>query len=286
MVKKSLATPIIFLLFFALISCEREAKNIILPEFRQKLVITSFISPSDSFLSVSVSINNRIYGDLGQAEDPGNLKAYISDGIREYELAKGVEGFKLSSDEMQVVPGQRYGLRVTGDKGLRAEAFCTVPVKREFFPEADTAKRVYYDIYQGSMNLLVTRVFLADFPAEDNFYRFGCKMILYNPEYYYNPYISRISGTASDFADDKGKDGERFMANSYIIPYPKYIDSAFLVFYYQNTDKGYYDYHKSLMKYTGGDNPFTEPSPLFSNITGGLGIFASYTLDSLVIRLR
>jgi hypothetical protein len=277
---------IILLLLFSLISCEREAKNIILPEFRQKLVVTSFISPSDSVLSVSVSMNSRIYGDLNKVEDPGNLRAYLSHGDREFELVKDVEGFKLSAEEMQVMPGQRYDLRITSDKGLNAEAFCTVPVKRDFSPQADTSKRVYYDPYQGSMNLLVTRVFLADFPAEDNYYRFGCKMILYDPESYYYPYILRISGTASDFADDKGKDGERFMANSYLIPYPKYIDSAFLVFYYLNTDKAYYDYHKSLMKYKDGDNPFTEPSPLFSNITGGLGIFASYTMDSLILRLR
>ncbi len=278
--------PIIFLLLFTLISCEREAKNVILPEFRQKLVITSFISPSDQVSFVSVSTNSRIYGDLYQTIDQGNLKAYMSDGNREIELAMADEGFEFSSVDMQVEPGRSYELRVTSDKGLHAEGFCTVPVKRNFVPEADTAKKVWYDTYQGSMNLLVTRVFLADYPGEDNYYRFGCKMVYYDPEYYYYPYITKISGTGSDFADDKGKDGERFMANSYVLPYPKYLDSAFLIFYYQSTDKAYYDYHKSLMKYSGGDNPFTEPSPLFSNITGGLGIFASYTLDSLVIRLR
>ena len=254
--------------------------------FRQKLVIASYISPSDSVSFVSVSSNNRIYGDLDQYEDPGNLSAFVSDGIREIRLVRLDEGFEFSSADMQIEPDRRYDLRVISDKGLTAEAHCTVPAKRDFSPEADTAKKVYVDIYQGSMNLLVTSVFLTDFPGEENFYRFGCKMVYYDPEYFYYPYVTRISGTGSDFVDDKGKDGERFLANSYVLPYPKYIDSAFLVFYYQNTDKAYYDYHQSLLKYSGGDNPFTEPSPLFSNISGGLGIFASYNLDSLVIRLK
>ena len=41
-----------------------------------------------------------------------------------------------------------------------------------------------------------------------------------------------------------------------------------------------------LKKYSSGEDPFTEPAPLYSNITGGLGVFAAYTFDSLVVRLR
>jgi hypothetical protein len=63
-------------------------------------------------------------------------------------------------------------------------------------------------------------------------------------------------------------------------------DSAFLKVYLLNTDKSYYDYHRSLGNYDSGDDPFTEPSPVFSNVNGGLGIFAAYTVDSLIFRLK
>jgi len=45
-------------------------------------------------------------------------------------------------------------------------------------------------------------------------------------------------------------------------------------------------YHHSLDKYSSGGNPFTEISPAWSNIEGGLGIFASYVVDSLVFKLK
>lgn len=42
------------------------------------------------------------------------------------------------------------------------------------------------------------------------------------------------------------------------------------------TDDNYYKYHRSLEKYHDGDDPFTEFSPIYSNIKGGYGIFSGY----------
>jgi hypothetical protein len=67
--------------------------------------------------------------------------------------------------------------------------------------------------------------------------------------------------------------------------YPGYYDSAFLKVYLLNTCKPYYQYHKSLENYNDGENPFAEPTPIYSNIEGGLGVFAAYLVDSAVIRL-
>jgi hypothetical protein len=63
-------------------------------------------------------------------------------------------------------------------------------------------------------------------------------------------------------------------------------DSAFLRIYLLSTDKPYYDFHKSLENFSLGDSPFSEPSFLYNNVNGGLGIFASYTLDSLIFRVK
>jgi hypothetical protein len=63
-------------------------------------------------------------------------------------------------------------------------------------------------------------------------------------------------------------------------------DSAFLRIYLLSTDKPYYDFHRSAENISLGDGPFTEPTLLYSNVSGGLGIFASYTLDSLIYRIK
>jgi hypothetical protein len=65
-----------------------------------------------------------------------------------------------------------------------------------------------------------------------------------------------------------------------------YYDSAFIKIYLLNTEKSYYLYQKSLEDYKSGEDPFTEVTPVYSNIDGGLGIFTSFTIDSLIYRLR
>jgi hypothetical protein len=88
------------------------------------------------------------------------------------------------------------------------------------------------------------------------------------------------------YFNDKGMDGLRAKVSIEGIGLSDMTDSCFLKIYLLNTDKAYYDYQKSLEKYNSGEDPFTEPSPVYSNISGGLGIFAAYTVDSLIYRLK
>jgi hypothetical protein len=52
------------------------------------------------------------------------------------------------------------------------------------------------------------------------------------------------------------------------------------------TDDDYYTYHNSLKNYRGTDEIFTEYSPLYSNIQGGIGIFSSYVVHKKVLVLK
>ena len=70
------------LLLIIIIGCESEVDNVRLPEFQQKLVIASFISPADSESIIYVISNQRLFGDLSIKELPGRLSGTISDGIR------------------------------------------------------------------------------------------------------------------------------------------------------------------------------------------------------------
>jgi hypothetical protein len=128
-------------------------------------------------------------------------------------------------------------------------------------------------------------VYLTDYPGEANYFRFATKYKMYDSNY---PQLADLepTGEQSEFISDKGRDGERIFFNTTRVSDPSEHDSAFLIIYALNTDKEYYTYHKSLENYSGGENPFREVSPLFSNIEGGLGIFASYVVDSLVLRLK
>jgi hypothetical protein len=109
----------------------------------------------------------------------------------------------------------------------------------------------------------------------------------YKPYFGTYPYIYETYTSNDIYFSDEGKDGKRVFANAvYDGGLPADSDSTLFIFYILNTDKDYYSWHKSLNKYSGGDDPFREISPAYSNITGGLGIFASYTVDSIVYKLR
>jgi hypothetical protein len=277
---------VIFMIFAA--ACNKEAKNVILPDFQQKLVVNSFISPSDTVSVVKISSNKRIYGDLDETETLGNLSATISDGNKTINLIPASSGFKFRPDDMRITEGNTYYLSVVSDKGLSAQAECTVPLKHHLIIEADTTKVIVnYGFTQEPE--IHARIYLTDAPGEQNFYRFSCKMIEYTSLYHHNPQICKIIGTENDIFSDADNDGKKIFANSISVSETVNIvdcDSTFIVIYIQNTDKAYYDFHRSLSKYSGGANPFAEASPVFSNITGGLGIFASYTIDSMVLRLK
>lgn len=272
-------------LFILITSCERDVNNVSLPDFIQKLVINSFISPYDTVSFVSVASNERIYGDLNIKETFGNLNVTISNGVNEISLEKETDAYIFRPEDILVEEGKTYRLKVISDKGLTAEATCTVPMARNFHLEADTLWEYKEIPGVGSLNMIRANVYLTDYPGEANYFRFTTKILLYDSEYGYLPELS-IDGEKPAFFSDEGRDGERIFVNTLTVAPFSESDSTFIIFYILNTDKAYYTYHRSLDNYSSGENPFTEISPIYSNIDGGLGIFASYVVDSLVLRLK
>jgi hypothetical protein len=266
-----------------LLSCEKEVKTGTIPDFEQKLVISSFISPADTVSNVVVSSNKRIYGDLGLLESLGDLTAFISDGTKAIPLIRTTTGFKFSADDFKIDEGKSYKLRVLSSKGLETEAECTVPFTRNLQPVIDT----FTVIRTGWNPSFTAKISMTDFPGEDNYYRLYCEQENF---YVYNKkkmhYKTMFSGFNKEFFTDKGSDGKNIEIASIVLNNARTLDSSFFKVYILNTNKEYYAYHESIKKYSGGEDPFTEVSPVFTNITGGLGIFAAYTVDSLVIRLK
>jgi hypothetical protein len=283
-----------FLLIIILIlssACEREATNVKLPEFTHRLSITSFLSPTDTISYVFVSSNQRIYGELNSKESTGILTAFISDGSREIALDTFSTGFIIRHDRMDIKYGTKYKLRVISDIGLSAEATSTVPEKRNLLLKADTSS-----ILEQYPNGAAERVFyitatFTDYPGEDNYY----KLFEVKTSYYTDPESGEVWKDNSSytlfrkvFFTDKGSDGKEISQRTEGTNGGYYSDpdSVVMKIYLLNTEKSYYQFHQSLLNYEDGTVPFSEASPLFSNINGGLGIFSAYTVDSIVIRIK
>ena len=278
-----------FIIIAALNACEKEVNNVKLPNFEQKLAIASFISPSDSVSYVLVSSNRRLYGELKDKESPGNLAGTLTDGSNMIILDTTLKGLKFNREKMQIQYGKTYSLKVTSDKGISAEAVCTVPEKREFIIQSDT-----FSVLHQEPGYLVWREFrinisFTDYPGEFNYYRLAGEITGYItdpetevPEINNFPiWFEKAYFTDKDSESDYKIHTETGIGRSF-----DYYDSAFVKIYLLNTEKSYYLYHKSLENYNSGEDPFSEVTPVYSNIKGGLGIFTSYTIDSIVYRIK
>jgi hypothetical protein len=178
--------------------------------------------------------------------------------------------------------------------------------KRDFQITVDTSFIKTTDKYGMSVSILNAKISITDFPGEANYYRLLYLYEAYRPGFPHTKNISIkdvvepvIPGVAEynpwqndHVSNDAGRDGKKFIIRS-IEFQPVHLDyegsspdSAFLRVYLLSTDKPYYDFHKSAENFSLGDGPFTEPTLLYSNVSGGLGIFASYTLDSLIYRIK
>jgi hypothetical protein len=273
-----------------LAGCETDADLVDLPEFKQKLVITAFLSPSNNTSSVNVFSNKKIYGELNTENPIDGLKGFISDGTDEITLDTIKTGFYINHSKMLIQYGKTYDIRVSNDKGLSIKATCTVPEKKNFSLKIDTLSSiVQYPDIKGSYRILEFKVSFLDPPGEHNYYRAIGKCTAYHTSVNSGKTYQWINNTRfeKEFFSDNGMDGKEIVLRTlnnngnYLIG-----DSSFYVFYLFNTEKSYYLYHTSLDNYNNDENPFAEVTPVFSNITDGLGVFTSYTSDSVRIKLR
>lgn len=292
------------LLILTLNACIKEAIDVNLPEFKQKFVINSFISPSDTASVLTLTLNHPIYGELNSYEciTKVNPQVYISDGINEIqfdtihnEFFDSTEcQYKISSKKIRIKEGKNYKVSVYKNGELQAHSSCTVPSHRDFKFKVDTSitevtilrnTGVVIDT-EKHLNVKITLSF-TDYPGEENYYH----IVAYYRYYYsqYNIAYSPAIKLFNEFISDKGKDGKEFKATATGNDLPivqDYMDSVFIMVHLLNTDKVYYDYHKSLKNYNGDMDPFKEINPVYSNVSGGLGVFCAYTQDLAVFRLK
>ena len=275
-----------FALPFFITGCESNVTDVRLPEYRPKLVIAAFLSPTDTLNSIQIGSTMRIYGDQYDFESPGKYSGTISDGIREVNLDTSKFGLKIDPQKMRIEYGMTYHMRIITDKDYIAESSCTIPLKRTFSIQADTAS--VPDPQYSEHGRLEVRTLFTDPAGEENHYRLQVLLKTYSKNSYPGTgWIVRNLRVKDHLFSDKNLDGKDLVRyTESAINYMMNSDSVRIIVRLYNTEKSYYLYHKSIDNYKGGDNPFSEATPIFSNITGGLGIFTSYTVDSAVVKIK
>jgi hypothetical protein len=275
---------ILIVLLSLLAACEKDVKNAMVPVFVPKLVVTTFLSPSNRINLVYVSSNQRIFGDLGTRNPTGSLSGWISDGEKEIPLTYREGRLIFSQEELQVKPGKEYSIRIKNDSGLEAKGTCRVPVRYDFRLEADTLNTIKRE---GNFEWVAFKLKATfhDQPGTENYFRIHARYVTYTKNGYYKADEPLVFDTDLFKDDSFNTEGEVNVETNLNHP-GRYIDSAFVKIYLLNTERSYYLYHKSLNEYSDEGNPFREARPVYTNITGGLGVITSYTCDSIIMRLK
>ncbi|NDK56679.1 DUF4249 domain-containing protein [Pontibacter fetidus] len=281
-----------------LTGCESDVNNIESFESKSKLVVVSYISPQDTMLVVRVQKTQPALGKQ-LTEEQRNVKdavVTIADGTAIVALAYNATTNQYEADARAwpVQAGKTYHLKVAAP-GSTAEATCTIPLTDGItITEATAPYTIIQDYYGQSVPKYTITFKWQDAPGVKNFYRtlafkeysftdFSGKKHTYKEGLY-----GSYDNEDKQLQDDEDYQGSIMSSeplvyydyNSGSVDKPYYINCVLVV-----SDKNYFLYHRALDKQEESNgNPFAEPALMYTNMQGGLGVFAGY--NQLVTKIE
>ncbi len=272
------ALLIAFAALLLLAACDSMVTEVEAPESEPKLVVNGFLNPKDDTIAIRIWKSRPLYVPTSNLSDSYdrvyNATVTLSDGTTtvtpEYNHELGY--YMIRTAAFPLLAGRTYSLEVNTPDGYHATASCTMP--SDEVPDIEITNVETVNEYE----MISQRVSLRfrDLEGKGNFYHIAAGTI-YSYEYGYDDYFSETGFERGDsFVSDKNKEAEYFTYKTYdIYNYEGGNNTLFISM--QNTDEHYYNFHRAFRQANYSDgNPFAEPFPLYSNINGGLGIFAAF----------
>jgi hypothetical protein len=271
-----------------------------LPEMEPKLVVNAAISP-DSILTVNISQSVPVLNNESSDNAPfvsGAAINFYEDGQYLFQLSETENGYYKKPD-FTPVPDHSYQIEIEKQGFQKVKAVTTIPAT-VLIDSFDTT--VTIDDYGDYQDILIKcKLKYTDDVAAENYYAVECystyfnednekfveKQYIYvdeNEEYFYDKPYGELLWT------DKLTNGQTVTIKFTLYPYYGYYSpegnedrSVKYTIYFKSLEENYYKYKKSLYLYYengGGDDPFTEPVLIYTNVEDGLGIFGGCNNDT------
>ena len=275
---------------FLLISCDKELPTDDLT-FKKRLVVSAF-ADNENIVQVKVS-NSLAINDTVAADPIENAKVTITDlntgkeGLLMYSFLNG--GSYKSNFKPKL--GNKYSLSIEyGDFPL---VYGQLEIPKSFKANKatwrDSTNKDSLGFYTGTISFTIN-----DPSDELNFYEIGIfrYQALLNewilmPVIPENPEIAADPVTNSDGAlilEDVDFNGQtKLLKFSTPYGYSSGFPYKFLVVV-KSLSPDYFKYMKSLGDYQTQGGPFSDPSPIFTNMKGGIGICAGASITKDTIR--
>lgn len=266
-----------------------------------KLVVSCYISPQSAKFEAIITESQPLLGPANYYPTfVSNAVVILSDGQNRVQLMfdDSLSQYEADTSALKIVAGKTYFLTV--DDGKRSvKAQCTVPVRLPEITEV-THERLLEPNYTDTTNRL--QFSWKDIKGETNYYAVRGSLttelfnLQYDPEtgdYYPLKFInSQEIFWGKRTYNDINLDGITLTSpqTRFYIPSRRsitYQDKNGVTKSFFNDakvrllrievmvlDEHYYKYYRSLEN--NDDNPFVEPTLVYTNVEGGLGCFASF----------
>ncbi|TNE81742.1 MAG: DUF4249 domain-containing protein [Bacteroidetes bacterium] len=270
----------IFVLIAVLFSACWEKADVPLPRQEPKMVLAAFLSPEDTF-RVYLTNTNPIQAALPDSPNfITNAMVFLSDGQDTVQLQTDPiinKAYVLPNSSFPILPGKTYYLQAKANGYPSISAKCTVPKYK--LPAQGVVTNVYRYSTGGSDTLTNIWHTWIDLAGSKDYYRIN-NWIIDSNRVLNTMNDFQLSAGAGEFVSDVDQDGgklemrmDRFGGASIEFGVDRYMVS-----YIMSVDENYYRYHLSIFNYSG-DLPFGFQENIYTNVSGGLGIFAAYRKD-------
>lgn len=261
------------LIFFS--SCEQLITEIDAPSSEPQLVVYSVISPQDSIIEVKVHKSNPLFSFEEFQSYDNRFPPVINATVMLTGEGQSVtipydeeyEAYRIYQSVINIKMGGYYEIKVMAPGFSQVFAECTVP--EQIPPDIEITGTGMTE--ETGMEERYFEFRYKDKPGV------GHNYLVYASVINYDPWMEETYGYAVFFKQgnplisDKLNDGGYFNYRTY--PFTLQYSNAVWVSL-SLIDDNYFQYAQSINNFQG-DNPFSEPTPIYSNIKGGLGVFAA-----------
>jgi hypothetical protein len=283
-----------------------------LPEIESKLAVECYISPQSARLEAIVTQSQPLFGPATyNPEYVKNAQVFLSDERNRIQLMFDDSTFNYSADTstFKILAGKTYTLTV--DDGKRfVKATCTVPLKLPVL-KSFTVEKIYSGF--GIDSLASIKFSWEDIKNETNFYGVRGYYVSEQTSLRFDNetndavpyrYISKslLHFEKNGIYNDINLDGITFNSPESRVYLPQNMEFTYQdkngvekSFYINpkisevrveilHIDENYYKFFRSLENNDFQDNPFVEPTLIYSNIEGGLGCFGAFNANGKTVK--
>jgi len=262
-------------------SCDSMVTNVVPPKVDPQLVVYSFLSPEEENITVEVRRTMPIFSGSRSGNDTvANATVKIIHGSTEQLIPYVGKGqYILKQTNFPLTPGQTYRIEVSVPSGELVKGSTTIPISLVSIDSVNLSQQ------RGPFGFTIDLLQLKwmDNSAEKNYYQVYTAYTPFSEDSTIVPSSDFLEIDNQVIADELARNNQMSLSvqtslNSEIGDTTK-IDVVLA-----NTDEAYYRYHILRLNYAG-NNPFSEPTVMFNNVTGGVGVVASYRKTKRTLEL-